>query len=59
MGEVELVAPYRLETAHEKTKYGQTWKALFWGKGFLMKKVDIIMSARQMNVNYIYIIYLC
>ena len=30
MGEVELAAPYRLETAQKKTKYGQTWKTLFW-----------------------------
>ena len=29
MDEVELAVPYRLET-EKKTKYGQTWKALFW-----------------------------
>ena len=32
-------------------------KTLFWEKGLRMKKVDIIMSARQMNVHYIYITY--
>ena len=30
VGEVELAAPYRLETAQKKTKYGQIWKAFFW-----------------------------
>ena len=31
MGQAELAAPYRLTTAKKKkTKYGQTWKPLFW-----------------------------
>ena len=49
---MEIEAAYRLETAQNMDKLGRLTpetKACDW------KKVDIIMSARQMNGHYIYI----
>ena len=45
-----IAAAYCLETARKnETKCEQTWR--LWEKGLWMKKLDIIMSAGQMNVH--------
>ena len=47
---------YRLEIALKKQIMDKL-EDFVLREGLWMKKVDIIMSARQMNVHYIYIIF--